>query len=146
MSALSTASTARRSSARERAPAQSLAAEMEYRPLQQADQALMRRLAREPLQYDTASDSEEVEMESDVHSDPDSDVESKENTPPTSRWLPNTHDVHSTPCTAQATVVLPRNRTRTELGYLRCFITDTFIDIIVSVVLVCLCIYEFELC
>ena len=105
---------------------------MEYRGLQEEDQALMRRLAREPLQYDTASDSEEEEVESDVDSDPDSDVECKENTPPTSGWTSHTHDIRSTPCTAHSAVVLPRDRTRTQLGYFRCFITDTLIDIIVS--------------
>ena len=63
--ALSTMSTSPqpRRSARERTQAQSLAAEMEYRRLQAADQALMRRLALEPLQYDSASDSDESEGE-----------------------------------------------------------------------------------
>ena len=46
---------------------------MEYRRLQAADQALMRRLAREPLQSDTASDSDESEGE--PEDDPSSDEE-----------------------------------------------------------------------
>jgi hypothetical protein len=42
------------------------------------------------------------------------------------------HDIRYTPCTARAAVVLPRNRDRSELGYVRCFLTDTLIDIIVT--------------
>ena len=68
---------------------------MEYRRLQGADQSLMRSLAREPLQYDWASDSDAVEPEPEEDSDPDSNEESKENIPPASDWLPDTHDVHS---------------------------------------------------
>ena len=105
---------------------------MEYRRLQQEDLALMRRLAREPLQYDTASDSDESEHEPEDDPSSDEEVEGKGNIPPASGWLPNTHDVRSTPCTAHAAVVLPRDCTRTEVGYFRCFITDTLIDIIVT--------------
>ena len=131
MSAMSTPLQLRRS-ARERAPAQSIGAEMEYRRLQAADIALLRRVAREPLQYDMASDSDECEVEPDEDPPSDDEVEGKENTPPPSAWVPGTHSVTLTPCTAHAATVLPRNRTRTELGYFRCFITDTLIDIIVS--------------
>jgi hypothetical protein len=42
------------------------------------------------------------------------------------------HDIRYTPCTARAAVVLPRNRDRSELGYVSCFLTDTLIDIIVT--------------
>ena len=75
-----------------------------------------------------------IESEHEPEDDPPSDeeVEGKENIPPASGWLPNTHHVRSTPCTAHAAVVLPRDRTRTELGYFRCFITDTLIDIMVT--------------
>ena len=62
----------------------------------------------------------------------DEEEENKENIPPTSGWQPRTHDIVHAPCTAQAAVVLPRNRARTELGYLRCFLTDTLIDIVVN--------------
>jgi hypothetical protein len=121
-----------RRSARERIPAQSLAAEMEYRRLQVADQALLRRLAREPVQYDSASDSDEEELDDGECSSSDDEVENKENAPPATDWLPDTHDITLPPCTAVAAVVLPRTRTRTELGYFRCFITDTLIDIFVT--------------
>jgi len=105
---------------------------MEYRRLQAADSALMRRLAREPLQYDLASDSDEGEPEPEDHPSSDEEMEAKENIPPASAWLPGTHNITPTPCSAHAAVVLPRDRTRTELGYFRCFITDTLINIIVS--------------
>ena len=127
VSAMSTSLGPRRS-ARQRAPAQSLAAEMEYRRLQDADQALMRRLAREPLEYDSASDSDQFEVEPEDDPSADEEEENKENIPPTSGWQPRTH----APCTAQAAVELPRNRARTELGYLRCFLTDTLVDIVVN--------------
>ena len=100
---------------------------MEYRRLQAADQALMRRLAREPLQYDTASDSDESEGEGDDDPLSDEEVEAKENIPPSSGWARGTNSINSTVCTAHPTVVLPRDRTRTELGYFRCFITDALI-------------------
>jgi hypothetical protein len=130
MSAMSTPLQPRRS-ARERAPAQSLAAETEYRRLQAEDSALMRRLAREPLLYDMASDGElEEEIPEDDPSD-EEEEEGKENVPPAPAWVSGTHNITPTPCTAHAAVTLPRNRARTELGYFRCFITDTLIDIIV---------------
>jgi hypothetical protein len=130
MSAMSTPLQPRRS-ARERAPAQPLGDEMEYRRLQAADSALMRRLAREPLQYDMASDGEQEEVMPEHDPSSDDEEEGKENVPPASAWVPGTHSITPTPCTAHATVVLPRNRTRTELGYFRCFITDKLIKIIV---------------
>jgi hypothetical protein len=121
-----------RRSVRERTQTQSLVAEMEYRRLQEADQALMRRLAREPLQYDTTSDSHQSEDEPDDDPPSEEEVEGKENIPPTSGWSRGTNTINSTVCTAHPTVVLPRDRTHTELGYFRCFITDTLIDIIVT--------------
>ena len=120
-----------RRSARERAPAQSLAAEMEYRRLQAADVALMRRLATEPVEYDLASDSDDEEAVPDSDPSSDDEADDQENTPPTPEWVAGTHHTTQTPCTAHATVVLPRYRTRTELGYFRCFIPDTLIDIFV---------------
>ena len=105
---------------------------MEYRRLQAADQALMRRLAREPLQYDTASDSHESEGEPEDDPSSDEEVEGKENIPPVSAWSRGTNSINSTVCTAHPTVVLPRDRTHTELGYFRCFIADTLIDIFVT--------------
>ena len=131
MSAMSTALQPR-CSARERAPAQSIAAELEYRRLQAADQALMRRLAREPLQYESASDSSDSEHEPEDDPASDDELEDQENIPPASAWQPCTHDIHPTPCTAHAAVVLPRRRDRTELGYFRCFLTNTLIDIMVT--------------
>jgi hypothetical protein len=75
-----------RRSVRERTQTQSLVAEMEYRRLQEADQALMRRLAREPLQYDTTSDSHQSEDEPDDDPPSEEEVEGKENIPPISGW------------------------------------------------------------
>ena len=120
-----------RRSARERMPAQSFAAEMEYRQLQAEDEALMRRLRLDTVEYELASDSdsEEEEPEDDLSSD--EEVESKENTPPASAWVPGTHRIAAARFTAIATVVLPRSRTRNELGYFRCFVTDTLIDMMV---------------
>ena len=121
-----------RRSARERAPAQSIAAEMEYRRLQAADALLLQRLAREPLPYDLVSDSDNEEVVPEDDPSSDDDATDQENVPPASAWVPGTHTVTPTPCTAHAAVVLRRDRTRSELGYLRCFITDTLIDIIVT--------------
>ena len=70
-----------RRSTRERTQAQFLAAEMEYRRLQQATQALMRRLAREPLQYHTASVSDESEGEPEGDPQSDEEVAVTENRP-----------------------------------------------------------------
>ena len=131
MSSMSTPPQPRRS-ARERTPAQSFAAELQYRQLQAADQALLRRLAREPVRYDSTSDSDETELDEEEGSSSEEEVENKENIPPATAWLPDTHDITLPPCTAVAAVVLPRNRARTELGYFRCFITDTLIDIFVT--------------
>ena len=92
----------------------------------------MQRLTRQPLEHYTASDSDEVESEPEGDPPSDEAADGKENTPPTSGWTTDTHDVRYAPCTAHAAVVLPRNRDRTELGYVLCFLTDTLIDIIVS--------------
>ena len=92
----------------------------------------MRRLAREPLQYDSASDSAQSEPEPDAHPSSDEEMEGKENIPPASGWVAGPHRITPAPCTVHAAVVLPRQRVRTELGYFRCFITDTLMDIIVS--------------
>ena len=59
-------------------------------------------------------------------------MEGKENIPPVSAWSHGTNSINSTVCTAHPTVVLPRNRAHTELGYLRCFIADTLINIFVT--------------
>jgi hypothetical protein len=130
MSAMSTPLQPRRS-VRERAPAQSLGAEMEYRRLQAADVALMRRLAQQPVEYDLASDSDNEEVVPEDNPSSDDEAGDQENTPPASAWVPGSHNITHIPCTAHATVVLPRDRTRTELGYFRCFIPDTLIDIFV---------------
>ena len=105
---------------------------MEYRRLQAEHQTLMRSLAREPLQYDSASDSDEGEEHPEDDPSADEEEENKENVPPASAWLPDTHNITLPPCTAHATVVLPRDRARTELGYFRCFIPDTLIAVMVS--------------
>lgn len=131
MSAMSTPLQPRRGT-RERTQALSIAAEMEYRRLQDEDRALMRRLEREVVPYDTASDSDGTDPEEEDSSSSDEEEEAKENIPPTSSWQSTTHDITYPPCTAHATVVLPRDRTRTELGYLRCFLTDSLIDTIVT--------------
>lgn len=117
---------------RTRTQAPSLAAEMGYRRLQEADQALMRRLGREHLQYDTASDSDTSEGEPEGDPSSDEEVEAKENTPPTTRWSLGTNSINSNVCTAHATLALPRDREHSELGYLRCFMLDTLIEIMVS--------------
>ena len=131
MSAMSTPLAARRSE-RQRAEPQSIAQEMEYRRLQAEHQTLMRSLAREPLQYDSASDSDEGEEPPEDDPSADEEGENKENVPPASAWLPDTNNITLPPCTAHPTVVLPRHRARTELGYFRCFIPDTLIDMMVS--------------
>ena len=105
---------------------------MEYRRLQAEHQTLMRSLAREPLQYDSASDSDEGEEPPEDDPSADEEGENKENVPPASAWLPDTNNITLPPCTAHPTVVLPRHRARTELGYFRCFIPDTLIDMMVS--------------
>ena len=105
---------------------------MEYHRLQAADRALMLRLAREPLEYNTASDSDEAESEPEGDPPSEEEAEGKENTAPTPAWSTDMHDIRYTSCTARATVVLPRNRDRSELGYVRCFLTNTLINIMVS--------------
>ena len=121
-----------RRSERPRVEPQSIGAEMEYRRLTAEHQALMRRLAREPIQYDTASDSDEAELAPESDSSADEEEDNKENVPPASGWLPDTHDVGRAPCTAQAEVKLPRHRARTELGYFRCFVLDTLVAMMVT--------------
>ena len=131
MSAMPTPLAPRRSE-RERVPPQSIAQEMQYRQLQAENLALMRRLAREPLQYDSASDSDECETEPEDDPSADEEEEGKENVAPASDWLSETHNITLPPCTAHAAVVLPRHREHTELGYFRCFVPDTLIDMMVS--------------
>ena len=93
--------------------------------------ALMRRLATQPVEYDLASDSNNEEEVPDNNLSLKDEAEGKENTPSASAWVAGTHNITLTPCIEHATVVLPGNRTRTELGYFRSFVPDTLNEIIV---------------
>ena len=92
----------------------------------------MRRHARETVQYDSASDSDESEGEEKVDSSSEEEVDEKENTPPAPQWTTDMHSVTHPPCDAHPTVVLDRNRDQSELGYLRCFLLDSLIDSIAA--------------
>jgi len=81
----------------------------------------------------------EVEDESDEETDPieeleeeEEEEEEKENIPPAPAWVDGTHTIAPPQFTEQCASNLPRHREETELGYLRCFLSDTLIDIITA--------------
>jgi hypothetical protein len=95
-----------------------------------ADAALMRRAQQLSLQCDDADESDEDAAEMISYSSSEDESDEKENISPNSSWTHQTHDITVPAFVLPSGPNLPRNRTRSELGYLHCFLTEELVSTI----------------
>lgn len=117
-----------RRSTRERAPPRSIVDEMQYRRLQDQNRLEITRAVRAIESTAEPSDSNEEDLPIEAGSESEGD-DNKENVPP---WSAQLSDIHPPQCSAEETVLLPRNRPATELGYLQQFIDSELVDTFVT--------------
>ena len=100
--------------------------------LYEQEQALLRRVQQQSLQYDVPHTSDEETLSAEEASSSEEEDEEKENIPPNSGWDTHTHAVTLPPFTASLGSNIPRHRIRSELGYVQCFLTDELVSTIVT--------------
>jgi hypothetical protein len=121
-----------RRSTRIRAHPQNLADEQVSHHIQAQDLLDLRRATEQSLGPDMTSESEEEVQSVDDVSSSEDEEEEKENIPPHYAWADHTHDVRLPPFTIQPASNLPRQRLRTEFGYLQCFLPSSLISTIAT--------------
>ena len=121
-----------RKSTHTRAQPQNFADEQASNTYDAQDLLNLRRTIQQSIapEVDAESDEEEVTVEDAPSSE--EEVEEKENMPPQSAWNEHTHGPPPPHFTEQCGSNLPRHRTMTELGYLRCFLPDSLIATIAT--------------
>ena len=78
------------------------------------------------------SDSDESDLADDEGSSSEDEEKGKEDTENDGGWSKELWNVHPPPCIISPTVALPRERIRTQLGYLECFLDPVLIDTFVT--------------
>ena len=121
-----------RRTARQTEPRRHFADEQAWHRQQQEEAREIQRALAEAAATEEPSDSSEDELPYEQRPDPDEERKAnpaRENTPPWSRDL---HNVHPPVCTALPIATLPRNRVRTELGFLQCFTDPPLIHFVTN--------------
>ena len=121
-----------RRSERNREPRRSFADEQAYHRFQEAARAEVSRAIREAQATVEPSDSDESDIPSGDGSSSENEEKAEPNNENIAGWSQQLHDVHPPVCTVLPTVVLPRERPPTELGYLQSFIDPSLIDTFVT--------------
>jgi Transposase IS4/DDE_Tnp_1-like zinc-ribbon len=121
-----------RRSTRTRAQPQSLADEQVTHRYHAQDLADLRRATQLSLQPDCPSDSEEEEVGTGEASSSEEEGDEKENIPPHSQWVKQTHPITLPPFIIDPGSTLPRHRVHTEMGYLQCFLTPSLVSTIAT--------------
>ena len=121
-----------RRSERNREPRRSYADEQAYGRLQEERKAEVARVVREAQATVEPSDSDDCELSAQEASSSEDDAKAAPNDENVGPWSQELQDVNPPVCAAVATVLLPRNVARTELGYLQAFIDDALIDLFVT--------------
>ena len=98
----------------------------------EADAAIMRRAQQLSLQCDDPDESDEDAVEIVGYSSSEDESDEKENISPNSAWTQQTHDIRLPSFNLPSGPNLPRNRIRSELGYLQCFLTEELVSIIAT--------------
>jgi hypothetical protein len=117
-----------RRSERNAEPVRSYAVEQAYHRFQQQRDAEIARALREAQATAEPSDSDESDLSSDEGSASEEEEEKKANKENDGGWSQELHDVHPPLYNVIPTSALPRDRDRTELGYLQCFCDRVLID------------------
>jgi hypothetical protein len=126
---MSTPLTTRRSNRVPSQPARYAEQQASY-AIHDADAALMRRAQQLSLQSDDPNESDEDALAIDGYSSSEDDSDEKGNISPNSSWTQQTHDITVPAFTIPSGPNLPRQRLRSELGYLQCFLTEELVSTI----------------
>jgi hypothetical protein len=121
-----------RRSERNREPRRLYTDEQAYIRFQEAARAEVSRAIREAQATAEPSDSDESDLPSGDGSSSEDEGKAEPNNENIGGWIQQLHDVHPPVCSVLPTVVLPRHRPPTELGYLQSFIDPALIDIFVT--------------
>ena len=121
-----------RRSERNREPRRLYAEEQAYYRFQQQADAERQRALRLAAATVEPSDSDEEELPVGDDNSSENEAEAAPSNENIGEWKDELHDVHPSACSVLPTVALPRNRPRTELGYLQCFIDHELIDTFVT--------------
>jgi hypothetical protein len=121
-----------RRSERNREPRRLLSDKQGFHRFREAADAEVQRAIREAAATVEPSDSEEEVLASGQGSDSEDDEKTQPRRENIAPWTEQLHDVHPPVCSAEPTVVLPRLRPLTQLGYLQCFLDPVLIDTFVT--------------
>ena len=121
-----------RRSERNREPRRLYTDQQAYDRFQQQEDAERERAIRDAATTIEASDSDEKELPEEDDSSSEEEAKAAPNDENIAEWTEQLHDVHPPLCSASPTVVLPRHRPPTQLGYLQQFIDHTLIDTFVT--------------
>ena len=121
-----------RRSGRNAEPLRSYADEQAYHRFQAQRDAEVARAIREVQATVEPSDSDESDLRSGDGSSSEDEKKASPRKENDRGWSKELHDVHPPLCDAIPTVRLPRDRNRSQLGYLQCFLNAAMIDTFVT--------------